>query len=48
MLCENNLLMTLIVEVAGYFCMKIWKIAKMWALELGVGVKNILYMYIVH
>ena len=42
MLCENNLFMTLIVKVTWNFSMKIWKIAKKWALELGVGVRNIL------
>ena len=42
MLCENNLFMTSIVEVAGNYSMKIWKFAKKWALELGVGMRNIL------
>ena len=39
MLYENNLFMTLIVEVAGNFSMKIRKIGKKWALELGGGWK---------
>ena len=35
--CENDLFMTLNVKVAGNLSVKIWKIAKTWALELRVG-----------
>ena len=35
--CEYHLCLTEIVKVARNFSMKIWRICKTWALELGVG-----------
>ena len=44
MLCENLLFETKILEEAGNFSMKIWKFCKKWTLELGVGVRNMLFI----
>ena len=39
---KNHLFVTEIVSEAGNFSIKIWKIGKKWASELGVGLRNML------